>query len=505
MSYIKLVQRFWKASLLTILLLTAYFILYRIYMARVSAFGCFDDCFNIAAGYFINEGKSLYSDIFFNHQMLMPHISAFIQQLNPVNVYELILRHRQFILIFSFVFNLLLILRFGLSMALFALFFEFSKFYVFGDRFLAEAIIVYPLIYLSSLIFYKVLKRKILLMDYFLASVFAWFIIFMREPFVPLAVFLLVIIFYGKLQRSKVISLAVFIALVTVTLLLTPLKDYFQNVIVVNSTIFKGGIGLSSLLRSYFYPFYVVLSSERNPLMLILTPITLAFILYAFNLVRSKYYALAAIITVILGLANIRSTEPGKIFYESFHLLPWYGLLISFTFLSIFTFFKKYLVVTIVLLLGCFLLYIPRSFLVEKADPHGEFITNYGHILEVGNVFSIIKEDGDTYFADGFDELTHWQVDIPSTYRYSWYTSFMPRFENYSDARLEMFSDNPPVFYYGSCPKEKNEERLMPQQYKNLYKNLSRENKATCLYVREDKKIKEEKLEKLKREFNLTL
>lgn len=476
-------------------------------MPRVSAFGCFDDCFNIAAGYFINEGKTLYSDIFFNHQMLMPHISAFIQQINPTNVYDLILKHRQFVLFFGFIFNFMLILRFGLPMVFFAIIYEFSKFYLFGDRFLAEGLIVYPLVYLSVIVFYKFSKKKILPIDYFLASVFTWFVIFMREPYIPVALFLFVLIFYGNRERIKIYPIFVFFLLFATTLLLIPLREYFQNVFVYNSIMFKGQLEILDLLRSFFYPFYIILSSERNALMLLLSSINLLFILHAINLIRLKKYKLFFVIFLILGLANIRSTEAGKIFYAAFHLLPWYGLLVSFTFLLICSYAKKYFAPTLLFLALAFVLYVPRSFLVEKISPHEEFITNYGKILEAGNVISVLKNENDTYFADGFDELTHWQVDLPSPYKYSWYTSFMPRFENYSNARLTMFEENPPVFYYGSCPKEKNLERLIPKQYKSQYKNFTSERKPTCLYVRKDKikSIPKIRIEKLKQDFNIDL
>ncbi len=504
-SHIKFISRLIELPIISVFLILIYFILYGIYMPRISAFGCFDDCFNIAAGYFINEGKTLYSDIFFNHQMLMPHISALIQQLNPINVYELILRHRQFVLLFGFFFNLILIWRFGLPMVLFTITYEFSKFYLFGDRFLAEGLIAYPLVYLSSVVFYKFLKRKVLPIDYFLASIFTWFVIFIREPFIPLAVFLLVLVFYGKFQKLKAVSIAVFFILSAVTLLLTPLKDYFQNVVTINSIVFKGELGIPGLLRSFFYPLYVVLSNEKNPFMFILLPISLTFILHMLNLIKSKKYTLFAVIFLTLGLANIRSTQEGKVFYEAFHLLPWYGLIVSLTFLLIFNFAKKYFAVSLLILTGLFLLYIPRSYLIEKANPHEEFIINYGQILEVGNVVNVLKDNEDTYFADGFDELTHWQVDLPSPYKYSWYTSFMPRFENYATARLEMFENYPPVFYYGSCPKETNTERLIPEQYKNSYKNITFEDKPTCLYVRRDKEIPESRIKKLKQDFNFDL
>src|SRR4030067_2879999 len=100
----------------TIFLLAFYAFLYKIYMPRVNAFGCFDDCNNFVAGYFLLKGKALFSQIFFNHNPLMAYLSMFVQLFtNPQNIYELILRHRQFLLLFGLFFNLLLIGRFGLA------------------------------------------------------------------------------------------------------------------------------------------------------------------------------------------------------------------------------------------------------------------------------------------------------------------------------------------------------------------------------------------------------
>ena len=118
-----------KLLLLSLLCLTIlYVILYKIYMPRVNAFGCFDDCNNFMGGYFLLQGKRLFSEIFFNHNPLMAYVSLIIQQItNPQNLYELILRHRQALLLFSFGFNVILLARFGLPVLGFALFYELTK------------------------------------------------------------------------------------------------------------------------------------------------------------------------------------------------------------------------------------------------------------------------------------------------------------------------------------------------------------------------------------------
>lgn len=125
-------------SLFGILILSSIF-LYQIYFPRVNAFGCFDDCFNYLGGYFLSKGKILYSQIFFNHQPLMAYLSQFIQlNLKLISIYDLLLKHRQTVFLFGILMDALLILRFGLAGLGFTFFYEFFKFYLFGDRFLQK-------------------------------------------------------------------------------------------------------------------------------------------------------------------------------------------------------------------------------------------------------------------------------------------------------------------------------------------------------------------------------
>ena len=261
-----------KLLLIFLLLIPIYIILYKIYIPRVNAFGCFDDCFNIVAGYFISKGKILYEQIPYNHNPLMAYVSFFIQSISsPQNIFELILRHRQFILLFGFFVNLLILFRFGIPALGFVLFFEFSKFYIFGDRFLAESIVVYPIVYLFALFWNKLKKNKIYNADYILSAVLVWFIIFAREPFVPLAIFLFFSILFGKpFNTYKKLSISIFFILSAVTLLLMPLKEYIYDVFYINfSGVFAYEANSSDLfgqgfIKIFFYPFYILFGGEWN-------------------------------------------------------------------------------------------------------------------------------------------------------------------------------------------------------------------------------------------------
>ena len=170
-------------------------------------------------------------------------------------------------------------------------------------------------------------------------------------------------------------------------------------------------------------------------------------------------------------------------------MLPWYGLFLMTVFLLLDILSrliaKKVIYIFTFLIIGIFLyaLFSSQSFVREKIDPHVEFITNYGNYLSNGEVIKILSNEDDTLFVDGFDELIQWQAKLPSSYKYSWYTSVMPLFSKYRDERLNMFRLTPPVFYYGSCPKETLATRLLPESLKKEYAQLYSFNKPSCLYV----------------------
>lgn len=472
-------------------------------MLRVNAFGCFDDCFNYVAAYFMLHDKTLYSEIYFNHQVVIAHMSAAVQYLtNPENIYELVLRHRQLLLIFGFLFNLLLIKRFFFAGIFFVLFYEFNKFYIFGDRFLAESFVVYPLVYMVGLVWNKFHKRELSLFDYTLSGVGTWFVIFMREPYTFVALFLFALILFEKpLSKEKRIGLACFIVLTTVVLLALPLKDYVFNLVVQSRSIAVGEISQNNLLgigllKIFFYPVSLLFGGEWNIFRQLLIGLSFVFLFWSgyLGFAKKQFFSIV-IIFFSLALANIRVVDPGSIFYEAFHMIPWYGMFVFLTFLiiqEVYRYQKKLALGSLVFLIGlfCYLIFQPGHFIHEKIDPHKDFITNYGKELQIGEVIRVLSNSSDTLFLDGFDDLIYWQAKLISEYRYSWYTSGMPFIDVYSNARTEMFQKNPPDFYYGSCPKDTAPWHHMPSFVRNDYVQLTSSSKPTCVYVHKNK-IKE--------------
>lgn len=479
------------------------------YYQRIGAFGCFDDCFNIAAGYFIGKGKSLYSEIFFNHQPLMAYLSYSIQAIKPDSLYQLILYHRIFIMLFSFLMNMLLVTRFGWVGLGFTLFYETTKYYMFGDRFLAENLVVYPLVYLLGLAFCKLNKRTIFGWEIIFASILTWFVIFMREPFVPVVLILYTSLLWTKsFSKKHLFSLILFSFLTLITIGLLPMKDYVFNVIEINAAVEVSAIEVyNNLPRIFGYPLYLLLEGQWNFLKPILVASSTVFIItVAVYTIRYRRLKQVLFIIFILGLANIRVVEPSTMFYEAFHIIPWYGLFIASTLLILRDLDKKIRIVGISTLI-IILIYStsPGSFLYEKIDSEHEFTTNYGHYFVQGEVIKVLSSSSDTLFVDGFDELIHWTADRPSPYKHSLYTSVMPRFPLYVNERNNMFNNNPPDFYYGNCPGDPNPQRHLPEESLKNYAQLTFAGRPTCLFVRKTqlKEMKYTQLEELqKRKFN---
>lgn len=464
-------------------------------------------------GYFFLHGNPLFSHVFSGHQPFGSYLSAFVQFVTaPENIYELVLRHRQFVIAFGLASNIFLILRFGPKILIFTIIFEFSKFYIFGDRFLGESMIVYPAIYLTGLCLFRIWKERIYKIDYILAAILCWFIIFLRITYVPMALFVFLFIFwewpFRKISKIKVVSIALFAVLSLITVFLHDVAEYFFNVVIFNyqvnlSAETKIDMFGPKILHWFFYPIYIFFYGPINIFRILLMGINISFLILFANLIYKRKLLLSIFIFFLLGTANIRTVIPGDLFLGAFHMVPWYGLYIFIVLMLLFREKKnrKLFYLGMIIILVSFAIFItsPDYFGKEKVDTHTEFINNYGYILQQGEVIKILSDPDDTLFIDGSDDLIYWQSGLFSSYKYSWYTSSMSRFDKYNIARVEMFENNPPDFYreYGSCPKEENKGAVysLPEFIKDDYIRLYENGEESCIFIHKDKlsEITEEK------------
>lgn len=482
--------------LILIFLIPFNFFLYKIFSMRSLSFGCFDDCSNYIGGYFMMHGKTLYSEIFFNHIMGMAWLSFFTQKFHhSINLYDLILFHRKVIMLLSLIFDFLLIKRFKWPAFFFVIFYELSKFYVFGDRFLGESLVVYAVVYLMGLIFEKLQKRKLSTFDYILSGVFTWFIIVMREPYIPLAILVYGVILWGKINRRKIYSVIVFFALIVLVAIHTNLPAFYFNDVTVNlSTAIKTendsnkllGVGL---IQIFFYPLFILFTGTWNKFHYFLVALDIAFLAgIGYQFIKRKKKLLVLLLFIILGISNIRITSPGTIYFGAYHIMVWYGLFLFLAILLCFELIKNYIKLGLLLFGVIFLgwvlaVFSPGSYLYDKLDLQEQLLTNFGEIMNVGNTVHNLSSSTDTLFLDGADDMIYWESGLYSPYKYSWYTGVMPQIPRYRKSRTFMFRNNPPDFYYDFCSPMAPYHTSLPSSVRPLYQQLYENGKPSCLYV----------------------
>jgi len=496
--------------LIALLLIPFYFLLYKIYIPHTNSFGCFDECLNISAGYFMQYGRILYSEIFFNHQPNLAYLSFIIQTItNPQNLYELLLRHMQFVLFWSFIFNIFIIRRFRVAGIGFVIIYELSKYYFFGYRFLAESLIVYPMVYLAGLVILKFQNKKIYNIEYLLGAIFTWFVIFSREPFVPsiLVLFaLLVGIPKTKFQKASVVIL---VALSFGSLIILPFKEYFYSIsslnyeaIVKNEAKESNFIG-KGIFVSFFYPIFILIEGKLNELRILLTGFSIIFITSSIILLFKKKYKLIIVVLIILGLSNLRPVEVATVHYQAFRMIPWFGIFLLSTFMLIDSINLKRKYLSKLLMLGIIITFIgyivhPQNYITKPVDGQAELITNYGQTIKIGELVKILSEHNQTFFINQNDSiiLSYWQSQIDSSYKYAFFGYVQPGFQKYKNAREVMMESNLPDFYYGDLnfldDKKKQEEII--SKYQVVY--LEFENNG--LYIKKTlvKEISDKKWQK---------
>lgn len=488
----KMIKKKLRFKLFLYLLIIPVFIIgYKINNMLVNSFGCFDDCHVYSTAYFMLSGKKIYSEVFFNHNPLMPFISVGVQYItSPSSIYELLLRHRQVLFFASVVFNILLLIRFRYKALGFIILFELTKFYTFGNRFLPEAIIVYPLVYLFGIGLEKLQQKKIYSIDFILTALACWFIVFMREPYVPLAIFLFLVILWKFNTKLKFFSLAIFTFLSVSFLLYLPIQDFYFNVVnfnlseTVGKEVSKSTFLGADILKIIFYPFYIFLPlGDFGFFRQLLIFESIFFVYLLIITVRNLNKKIVLFLFLTLGLSNIRFTEPGITFYAAYHMNVWYALFI-FSLLFLLSQIKNFHMfrVGIVLFVGIIIFSLGKDSIIwQKIDQHEQLLTNYGPQMLHVQILEKLSDPKDTLFLDGWDELIYSQAKLPSPYKYSHFTSQMPNIPLYQKARSEMFVKNPPTFYYGTCREDVGQK--LPGFVREKYVRIYHMGKPTCLYV----------------------
>lgn len=484
---------FKKAVLLTLTVIFFLIVLF-FYRSHLLSVRFVDEEEYFAAGRFMQKGEKLYDDLITNHQPLAYVFSSTIQKIaNPPNMYKMIIDHRLAVFGWNFLWSLALVFNFGPAALIFSAIFELSKSYLFGNLFLPESLIVYPLVFLSGLVIREgKLRRKSLLG----AGLIAGLCIFLLEAVWPV-IFLMGALLIKKSFPKKHASFLLLglSAVVCFVFLFCFAKGYVNYTLMDNLVYTVPNYHQAyysepwslTLVKSFLTPVLSFGSQNATTTLYIIRVFTILFLLNLIFLVLRGRKAQVLITLTLLGLANIHFVSPGTEHYSA-GFLPWYGLFLFLTtsislknfLLSRITAFR--LAVILLGLAGFFFSSRGSLLFLQKQNPMQDFTLNYSTFEDRGRAVNIMANRNDRLFVSPDDWLIYWQANInhlPKLYGYYAWMSGIPEIH---ERILSAFKKDPPEFFY--CDNCKG---LDLEKYLTEYLPLKQNRGETNLYVLQKK------------------
>ncbi len=491
--------------LLRFLLVTLVFtVIYLIYRRVLFTFSFTDEGDNISIGKFLLHGKILYRDIFSQHQPLTYYFSAIVQKVTkPDNLYLVVKRHREAIIFYSFLWSILLTIRFGLGLIFPIIIYELIKYYLLGHLFLAETIVVYPLIFLILSVWMLFKGNKLTKFDNIIASLSIFWASFNLLPAAPVALVLgLYLFFKQRKELWKIISLGLPLMITTLVLFLfIPFYYYFEGTIWANIFFYiPKSSSVAFDVREPFYfrllkiPFYPlqVLFNLTNPFFQALALIFIIFLVFLIMFAKKnkKNLLFTLFLLTVLFISNLRSPVGSGIYFHAFHSLPYVGLLIFLPFIivqdEIFSDNKKKFL--LFLLLGSFFIFNRNLFYWEKIDPVETQYIQFSKVFDASIAFKTLADKDDTLAVIPYEEILYWLPDVDLSTRFLFYSSWayvVPKFRN---EITEGLVKNKPTFIYWYRQEYLGVENpLFPFLDDNDYVNLPRDATFSGVYINKNK------------------
>lgn len=461
-----------------------------LYVERIASFRFVDEYTNMAVGHLMKSGRILYQQIFFHHHPLPVIMSSFMQQLIPIHsLYELVKFHRYLSIGFSLAFGLFLLLRFRMNAIVLITFYEVLKYYIFGYQYLAETFIAYPIAYMTLLVFETESKKgSVRLWEIVFSGVLTWWIIFQREPYALLAVFLFIwIVRKGKSGKNRILALTVFAVLSAITLASLSLTEYFRQIFVLNSTYAAEEVGgsLQPFIQGVTYLFgYIVTGLQKQHMLYMsLGVMSLGSFGVALCLYKTKKWMLLGGMAILLILAGIRNPELGSLWYNMYRAIPHIIVL-----LCIVSFYStRPIRLTFILLLAIGMIIAPSSHYRERRDNANEFYINYSETDGVSQVITAICKSMPSckLHVDGEDSLVYWQTKLDPWFEYGVFYNVQEGYLDYAEKRRTQFALSPPdVFYRTECKVRP--EFLLTVRRDDRFVPLMKEGSPSCIWITKD-------------------
>ncbi|MBI2600764.1 hypothetical protein HYW42_02320 [Candidatus Daviesbacteria bacterium] len=457
-----------------------------------------DEEYNFAIGKYLAKGEILYDDIITNHQPVTHILSGLLQKKeNPDTTYALIKSQRTAIINWSAIWSIILVFYFGLAGLIFVFIYELTKIHFYGNLFLAETIVVYPLVFLIGLsIFRKIPLRAFEL--FFSGSLIA-FLTLTLGPIYP-AIFFLTLLFLINSKKSLIFGLSGAFAFFLLVLPFINIPGFFQHYFfgnLENMVPQTKEYWISAITQSFASPILSFQDSSPNDNLKLIRILSITLILNLVYFLFKRKFFLTVTIIILSGLLNLRFIRPGEGHAGGFHLLPWYASLVFITSVLLLhnteqsfglrtqdrrltarlqlgnknfrlrylaallqgssfvkqiksnssLFFKGLNILLFVIALNLSFSYAKQNLFIQK-DAKKDFEVFFSNHTKIGESIKNLKKPGDTLFVFPDAWLVYWQSDIdhlPKLFGYYTWMSGIPKLQkqvNYA------FINFPPTFYY---------------------------------------------------------
>lgn len=433
------------------------------YYNKIFSFRFVDEEDNFTLGKYLIQGDKIYSDLFSHHQPFAYIMSASIQKVaSPDNIYMLVKRHREFMILWSIIWVIFLFVRFGKPLIPFVLIYETVKIFLLGHLFISEALAVYPLVYLLSYLFLTEKKSKGFEFVFF--GFFFSLVTFLLAPIWPaLGVIFILFLLKDNFTKLKFIYFTLgFLPIFLTSLYFSSIKDYLYFVFYVNQKYYLPVASAGSfpvmVLSSFITPLIALTSQAANsPILIVCKIASAALIVNIIILVKTRQYKIVFLLLLILGTSNIRFVDPGLQEYTGFHFTPYFGLLVASVGISSkFALDKASRKIKIVLLLlGLIMMIFLGRYFFEKTyftvDKEHQYYIHYSEQYDFGEAVKIMKADNDKLFVAPDEWLVYWQGDVGHASFMVNYYAWMTTVPYIKDSVESTFRENPPQFFYCDC------------------------------------------------------
>lgn len=450
-----------------------------------------DEDDNIVIGGLLNNSNKLYVDIFTQHQPSAYIMSGIIQKITrPQNIYMVVKRHREFMIIWSAIWLIFLSWRFGWRLWLAGSILELSKIILLGNMFLAESLVLYPLIYLIAYMLEQ--GRGKYPKEIFLVIATYWFVWFTLSPLWP---FLIFYFFWGLLTTSGPKQHFLNYSLVGVSaagylIIATDLGKYLYDVVYINYKYYlplTTQISFSeSLLKAVASPIMPIFASGHSPLLGLIKLFSwIMFATISYSIYKKKISS-GFLYIMILALVSLRYINPNNTLYGGFHMLPWFGIM---TYLAIHSLadlklrlltrlgvFMVFLVLVISLLFP-----LVKNNLLDSRDKERDYYIHYSPGEDIWSLVKILsRKQALSVWVEPVEYWPYWQSGARPYSTMVNYYGWMDQSEPLKNMlKISLDQELPDIIW--------NDNGEGSKEYLDNYLRFKRDGKYINLYLRNDR------------------